>query len=259
MNASTTTPHYDDNLKRAIGYSVAFHVALFVVFAVRAIFYPSDSLQLENAIHVDMVSLPDKQAAVLPPPVPAPPQDVPKPPEPKSEIPPKPLPVAPVAETPKVNLKQTKHTEDAALKRLAALERLEKMSAPSDQPAKAAPTEAPRPAPIKGNQISHGSDLRGIVRLEHQSYLQSIDQQVKSHWNLPQWLSNANLTAKARVFVDAHGNVTKKLFTVSSHNQVFDEHVMAAIDAASPLPPPPSDLVNLIATEGLELEFGATN
>jgi outer membrane biosynthesis protein TonB len=264
VNATRTTPYYDarptydDRLKRALGYSVVFHIALFVVFAVRAIFYPSEPLQLDNAIHVDMVSLPDKQTATLPPmpaPVVEPPKAEPKPPEPQAETPPKPLPVAPVPETPKVNLDKTKHSEDAALKRLAALERLEKMSAPSTQPTKAAPSAAVQPAPIKGNQISHGSDLRGIVRLEHQSYLQSIDQQVKSHWNLPQWLANANLTARVRLYIDAHGNVTKKEFVVSSRNQVYDDHVMATIDAAVPLSPPPSDLMNMIAIDGIVLEF----
>ena len=156
----------------------------------------------------------------------------------------------PKTEPTKISLNKAKKTEDSALKRLAALEKIERMTK-SQTP----PRVAPAPQPIKGNEISHGGSLSGMIRLEQQGYLQTIDGSVKAHWNLPGFLSNANLSARARLFIDAQGVVVKRSITQSSHNDVYDSRVLAAIDASTPLPPPPKTLVNILEVDGIELEF----
>lgn len=258
----------DHDLKRAIGLSVAAHLVVVGAFVLRMVIYPGEPLKLEEAIRVDMVALPDKGAKIqnvpvvdqkpLPPaPVeeekpapeePAPPVKLPDP----ASAPPKPVTKTVKPDAPKIDLskKSNKAAQEAALKRLAALEKIERMTK-----AQTAPASPPRPQPIKGNQISHGGSLSGVIRLEQQGYLQAIDGSVKSHWNLPGYLSNTNLTARARLFIDAKGNVIKRTITQSSHNDIYDQRVLTAIDLAAPLPAPPADLVSILEVDGIELEF----
>ncbi len=245
----------NDGLGRAIGISVAVHIAVVAIFIVRMVIYPSEPLRLDDAIRVDIVALPDK-GPKLPMNVPvvtteiSPPSPPPPPPEPVAPEPVEKPTLAPKKPTaPKINLKSTKKAQDAALKRLEALEKIEHMTNSQSRPAPSSP------APVKGNQISHGGSLSGVIRLEQQGYLQTIDGAVKSHWNLPGFLSTANLTARARLFIDAKGVVTKRTITQSSHNDIYDQRVLSAIDTSSPLPPPPASLVTILETDGLELEF----
>ena len=268
MNISSSTPHSDDNLSRAIAYSAGFHLALLVIFAVRVVFFPSEEMPVESAIRVDMVALPDKRAAQLPP---APDTksaaekavETKPPPEPKVVEAPKPirqLPVLPKVATPetqKVNLNKAKQDQAAALKRLEAMERIEKLSkaensAPSPKTAKTAPASS---APIKGNEIAHGSALSGIARLDHDNYIQTVTEHVKQHWNLPRWLAGDNLRAVIKVFIDANGNVVKKQMIISSRNETFDERVMDAVEKATPFPVPPADLVNRLSVYGIDLDL----
>lgn len=251
----------NDGLGRAIGISVLAHVLLFAAFVLRMVIYPSEPLRLDDAIRVDIVALPDKSPQLpnvpvvdtkVPPPSPVPPEPQPETPpvEAAKPEPAKPVP-APKPEAPKVNLNKTKKAQQDALRRLEALEKIERMTK-SQSTAKSA---APVPRPIKGNQISHGGSLSGVIRLEQQGYLQTIDGSVKAHWNLPGFLSNANLSARARLYIDARGQVLKRTITQSSHNDIYDARVLAAIDAASPLPPPPSSLTSILEVDGIELEF----
>ncbi len=239
--------------------SLGAHAIVFAILFVRTVFYPSQPIMLEDAIRVDIVALPDKGRVQELPPLEALPV-TPVKPEPQVAEPPKPVeapkPVAPVAppkpEAPTVSFdKKKRQQQEAALKRLEAMDKITKMMEQEASNTKV-PTQA---APVKGNEISRGSSLRGIVRLEHDNYLRTIDTSVKRHWNLPGWLANANLSARVRLFVDARGNVVRKAITKSSGNEDYDARVMATVDAASPLPPPPESLVNVLAVDGIELEF----
>ncbi len=258
MMTPTSLPQ--DNLGRAIGFSVAAHLAVVAAFVVRMVVFPSEPLTLDNAIRVDIVALPDKSPKMstvpvvetkIPPPSPPPPEPAPAPVEEKKiELPKQePAKVAPPKpETTKINLNKTKSTQDAALKRLEALDKLERMTKSQSRP-------APAPRPVKGNEISHGGSLSGVIRLEQQGYLESIHSSVQSRWNLPGFLANANLKARVRLFIDANGNVTKREITQSSRNDIFDARLLAAVDASSPLPAPPSSLVGILENTGIELGF----
>jgi TonB family protein len=256
-------PHVqqEDNLRKAILISVAAHVAVLAVFIVRMVVFPSEPLKLDDAIRVDIVALPDKGPKVPPlpivdpqpvPPAPQPPEPITKPEPIKPEPAPAPVPVAkPIKpDSPKVVLKpdpkKTKKAQDDAMKRLAALEKIERMTKSQS---------APRPAPVKGNQISHGGSLTGVIRLEQQGYLESVHSVVQARWNLPSFLASANLKARVRIFVDGKGTVIKRSITQSSGNDIFDARLLAAIDASSPLQPPPESLVGILENDGLELGF----
>jgi colicin import membrane protein len=259
----------DALLKRALLWSVGLHLAVLAAFTVRAVFYPSEPLIADKAIRVDLVGLPDK-VATLPPLEPLEPAPAP-PPAPKSADAPKPTkPVEmpkPVAQDPgpKVNLNKTKpedrkREQEAALKRLEAMQKLESMmkssaQTPPQPAASAAANGKANGSPIRGNEVSRGSSLKGVQRLDHENYVNAVDEHVHRHWSLPQWLANANFKARVLVFVDAQGNVVKKQMTQSSGNQVFDERVMLAIERSSPFPVPPSNLVDILAVDGIEFGF----
>lgn len=270
MTTSNETPQTNsssaalenDRLNKFILASLAFHAALFVVFAVRAFFLPSAPLQLERAIRVDIVALPDKPIATLPPiaeapqpevkqPESAPPVakvDPPKPETAKPKIPPK-------TEPNKINLNKTKKEQAAALKRLNAIEKLKRMAespAPSNTKS-ASPQKSP--TAVKGNEVSAGNSLTGLSKIEHDNYTELVHDQVKRHWNLPQWMASANLSAVVRVFVNSRGSLVKKELVRSSKNSVFDQSAMTAVDAAIPLPQPPAHLVSLIEVRGIDIEF----
>jgi colicin import membrane protein len=262
VTTRTTPQTSDEKLALSIYVSIAFHLAVVAMMTVRAVLYPSVPLRLENSIRVDIVDLPDRATAKLPPieePAPqAPPQTKPELPQPQPPVQ-KPTvitkPAPPKPDVPKFNPNKSKRDQDAALKRLEALERLQS----KPQPETAAPTHAsaaqPRPQPIKGNEISTGSSLKGIARLEQQSYIQKIDQMIKRHWVLPQWMANASLSARVRLYIDSQGRIVKREFTRSSKNPLFDERVTRAIDSAGTLPVPPNNLVNALQVDGIELEF----
>ena len=255
-------PIQNDNgsLAKAIGISVAAHLIVLSFFVLRMVIYPSEPLTLDNAIRVDIVALPDKSPQIpnmpvvetkIPPPSPPVPEPLPETPPVEAA---KPEPVKPVAiakpDNQKINLNKTKKAQDDALKRLAALEKIEHMTK-SQSPAKTAPA----PRPIKGNEISKGGSLSGVIRLEQQGYLESIHSSVQSRWNLPGFLASANLSARVRLYVDGQGNILKRQITQSSHNDIFDARLLAAIDASTPLPPPPKSLVGILEVDGIELGF----
>ena len=255
--------------QRAIWISLIAHALVFGAFTLRTVFYSDSDLEVPDSIRVDMVALPDKKPAELPAPSapeppakPEPPKPAPQPeakPQPKvAET--KPAPVVVKPEAPKVNLEKTRKDQASALKRLEALDRLERMEKQASTP-KAAPSnpvmtnQPTQSSVVRGNQVSAGSALSGLARADHQSYLSSVQSFMKRHWNLPQWMANAKYSARAKIYIDSGGNVTKRLLIRSSGNADFDDRVLAAVDASSPLPKPPSDLVNVLAVDGFDADF----
>lgn len=254
----------DDRIGRYVGVSIALHLGLLALLTLKAVFYPNEPMQLERAIRVDMVGLPEKQAK-LPPRATAPSVETktetkPPKPEPIQPPPPKPEKVAlpdktahpPKPQTDKIDLSQAKRKQDSALKRLEALRKLEEESAATKAAATAA---AQRSAPVKGNVISPGSSLTGVAKLENESYLTDLDEHVKQHWHLPNFLANANLNATIELFIDERGGIIRKNLVKSSGNPIYDQTVLAAIEKAAPFPPPPPKLVNIFAVDGVRLGF----
>jgi len=242
-------------------YSVALHIVALVLFSVRAYFSPFEPMPLESIIRVDIVGLPDKSTTPIPilpsPPAPKPlPADAEKPEAATPELP-KIGTTEPMTETLKVNLNKTKRAQAAALKRLEALEKLKRtMNEEAQKNAATAANASIKAQPqVKGNELSRGSALRGIAKLNYENYQNSAHEHIRKYWNLPHWLSNANLNAKVRVWIDAQGHILRKELTTKSVQPAFAERALRALESATPLPPPPNALVNVLAVEGLEIEF----
>ena len=110
-------------------------------------------------------------------------------------------------------------------------------------------------AAFKGNQLSSGSELKGLTALQHENYIASIKKQIYSQWALPQWMSQKNLRAQVLVRLDEQGNVVSKKITLSSGDQGFDEMVLETLKRSSPVPAPPEEFVRIMANEGVLIGF----
>jgi colicin import membrane protein len=232
-----------DPFQRFIVISLGAHVCLIAFFTLRAVVFPSEPIQIRSAIRVDMVALPEKQSPKpAAPPAAAPKVEIKKP---AAKEHPKNTPKK--TAKPKVDLKQTKAQQQEALNRLKALEAIEKF--------KEAEAAKQKTQEYKGNVVTEGSSLTGLAQIEFDRYLSQIETNIRQNWNLPKWLEDANLRAQVRVMIDERGYVINKKIETSSGNESFDDTVIAAVEKASPLPPPPDRLKNVLSTRGFVLNF----
>jgi colicin import membrane protein len=251
----------DAELSRGLKVSVGLHVALFLVFTVRALFFDAQPISYQAAVRVDIVGLPDKIAPdQLPPPKveeakPEPPKPEPKPKEVKVE-PPKPK--TPKVDTEAVNLNKDKNKQKEALEKLKAMSALDKIKEEVENDkkkmagvgnSKAAPTK------IKGNVLSPGTELTGLNKLQHDNYLADLDHQIKQNWTLPQWLSKKPYRTQVRLKIDEKGQVISREVVLSSGNSSYDELALETIDKSAPFPAPPEKFVSIVAVNGLLIGF----
>ena len=106
---------------------------------------------------------------------------------------------------------------------------------------------------LAGNRLSKGNSLTGDggreVASQFQEYASQFPDWVRPHWNLPAYLFNRNLQCRIRVFISASGELIKVKIVDSSNEEEYDRKAVAAIESASPFPPPP-DPVRARAVKG---------
>lgn len=226
----------NDKFKNFLLMSALIHLSIFLSIGLKGLLFSSRTIDLSKAIRVDVVALPEKlneRPVAEPEPAaePAPAQT--KPVEKKSN---------PV-EVKKDNSQALKESQQKALEKLRALEALEKMKKEvSGRDAKAQQQPKAKAPPYKGQVISSGNSFTGISRLRVNDYLESLTQKVRENWELPQWLSSANLKAVIIVSVDSRGYVVKNEIHTSSGNSVFDASCVAAVKNSSPFTEPPEEV-----------------
>lgn len=235
--------NYDDRFTKNIGYSVAAHVAVVLLFTIKVFLFPDTSQMLQSAVRVDLVALPDKIQEPQAPPKPeaAPPPAAPK----KQAVPQKPQEEKAVVLNPKKDMTKKQLEAMNRLKQMEALEKLEEKT-----------KTKPPAVTYKGNVVSKGSELRGLSLLQHESYVSDVEKHIRRHWVIPQWLANRkDLKTKVRVKFDESGAVTARDIVQSSGNPSFDEAVLATLEKASPVPKPPDKLQRVLAYEGILVGF----
>lgn len=244
-----------DLFKKMVMVSAILHVSIFLVLGVKALIFPSEKIDLDAAIRVDMVALPDKIQQLpeaTPEPAPQPPAKVV---ETKEEKPPAPKP-KPVVLKPKTNSKQKIIKEfERAEKRRKSIEDIEQDLKKQEAEEKAERQRKAREALVKGNVVNTGSSLKGLAKLEFNEYVARLNNHIKSHWNLPEWLQNDSLKAVVIVFIDFRGVVVKRLVEKSSGDPRFDDFALKAVDESSPFPQPPGKFVDLVRERGIALGF----
>jgi len=236
-----------DRLSPYISWSVALHGAVAALIFLRAVLMPSEPLMIQQAIRVDVVDLPQKMAEM---PTPAPP--APTPVAQATEAPAKPAakPTAePVAKPHTVSLNKKSKTQKEALNQIKAMTALDKIRNELAEQKKAAP------AVVKGNQISEGTALSGLDKMDYDRYFADVETKIRSNWNIPQWLAESEFRAQIQVLIDERGYVIKKILRKPSGNPVFDAKVAEAIDSSLPLPEPPARLRGVLATSGIIFNF----
>lgn len=253
-----------DTFSRNLTLSAIGHALIVMLVFVRAVFIPSEPIEIRRAIRVDVVDLPRKMTeqelnAPAPEPSPAPaPAEKAKPepvkPEPVKAEPQRPEPVKLKSDA-KSKPKDTSKSQSAALAKLKAMSALEKIKNDVSEEKKSK-TAAPKPSTVvRGNQVSAGNSLTGLDKIEYDKYFDDLEGKVRAHWSIPQWLADGDYKAQVQILIDERGYVTKKVMRRSSGNEVFDSQVMAAIDESSPLPAPPARLQGLLSTNGIILNF----
>lgn len=241
------------SITKDLGVSLLIHGAILGLVFVKNPFFSSQPLEWPEAIRVDLAELPDKirpqEAAPLP--EEKKPDPLPLPNPAPAELPPKDtkvdLPSQPKVDKSSIDLLKKK--QKAAFDRLKGLSALERIRDDVTQ-------ETLKKQPIKGNQVSPGSDPKGIQKLQLMNYTRSLDRHLKSFWALPEWLAKAKLKAKAKVFLSSDGQVIGRELIESSGQVDFDKSVLETIDRSNPLPAPPENLTEKLRVDGITIEFG---
>jgi TonB family protein len=255
MNIEISQTLTEDKLfKKMVIVSFSAHVGLMLFFAFKAALFPHESLNLDSAIRVDMVALPDKVAQL--------PEKtlIPAPPKQEVKAPVKSEPVAKPIAKPVVVLKS--NSKNKTLEKIKKLEREERekkildsiKEEVAEDDAKAA-RQAKLKQLLKGNTISPGTSLHGLDKTEFNEYLGDFKNHVLEHWNLPEWLQNDTLKATVVVYIDFRGVVIKRVLLKSSGDTRFDGYALKAVDEASPFPQPPPKFVDLVKVDGITLGF----
>ncbi len=235
----------DVELKKMLGKSVMFHVSIVLIFTIKTFFFTSDIPKYDPAIRVDLIGLPDKKSP-----------DEPMI-QPKTEAAPAKVTVdAKTKKAEKPTLPDKTKKQNEALNKLKAMNAIDKLKAQdSERQEKEALEKAAASKVIKGNVISPGSALKGLSKLEFDTYIGSIDAHVKNNWALPEWMLQQNLKAEVLVKFDQNGNLTERRFIKKSGNPDFDQRVWSSIEKSSPFPAPPDKFVDIVGVQGITFAF----
>jgi len=265
LSTSDVLTTEDKYFKRGVGLSIAAHLLVLLFFIINIFYVKKPTLDLSQAIRVDMVGLPDK---VDPRQLPGKIQQ--KPTEEKSskpeeaekvepkkaeKLPSKVKPVQPVEDS-AISLKKTKSKQKEALeklKKLSAIERI-KQEMKTEEQQKQIHQEAAK-AIAKGRVISAGTSLTGLDKIEANDYLQAVDQQVKQQWALPQWLMNKPFKAQVHVKFDGNGEIIARVILKSSGDNAYDNYCLQAVDKAAPFPKVPEKFTEKFSVDGVVIGF----
>jgi len=122
-------------------------------------------------------------------------------------------------------------------------------STPAEEVAETEPELPPEPAqPAEETGGSSGS--KALADLALKRYLISVQRNISDNWSLPKTQNwKKDLVAVAIIHIRKDGVIVKSYFEKNSKDIYFDQYVEKTIQAASPMPPIPSD----IKQEELEL------
>lgn len=241
-----------DSFSHYLYISIGFHVCILIALTVRILFFPSEVPVSTQSVRIDVVALPDKVMEEST----APKVEAPKPVKEKQAKVEKPVETVkpkPAPEKPKIislEKKPSKKKEAVEDEQNSAIARLKAMQKLKDKQAK-----EPKEEEFKGNEVNKGNSLTGLHKIQERTYVGELERHIRSFWNLPEWLANGNLNARVLLLINKNGGISNKSFILKSGNDLFDEHVLGTLEKASPLPPPPADLVDNFATKGIEIGF----
>ena len=236
-----------DDFKAFLKLSVISHIIVLLSLGVKLVLFAPDNIVIEDAIRVDLVGLPDKIETPDPTPVTAKPE--------KSKS-------APKEKTVVEKSVDARKKQSAALDKLKALSTLENLKQEAAEESERERLEelkkeaqAKQAQQFKGNTITSGNSLTGLVRLDYEEYYPKLKAFIMEHWQIPQYLAELNLKAQVKILMDESGYIRFRAIQVSSGNAMFDDFALSAVEKSNPLPAPPPRLRGVIAARGLILGF----
>lgn len=259
-------------IRQGLGVSFALHLIIFLSFTIKALFFPSEPIQFISAVRVDIVDLPDKLNQLPNQPVNTETsnneslksekiseknkaQTEAKITQPKNKTALDQLaPKIPEKSLDEIRLEKSKEKQKNALNKLKAIETLEQMKQ-EYAAEKAAQERAQAIQKIKGTQLSKGTELTGIDKIQHEEYYATLTTHIKMNWALPEWLSNKKLRASVLVKIDKNGRMISRQILKSSGNQQFDEEALSVINKSEPFPIPPQKFIDLMSEAGIIVNF----
>lgn len=112
---------------------------------------------------------------------------------------------------------------------------------------------------LEGNRLSSGTAIVGEYSDQSNSaiavYGQTVLDNTRAHWRLPQYLRDLKLACQIRVYISATGAIIKADLHKSSGNSDYDMKAEAAVRAAAPFAKPDAELASRLSSSGLILAF----
>lgn len=110
----------------------------------------------------------------------------------------------------------------------------------------------------KGNKLSKGGKTGdNIISKQVLSsiyhYTAQIKNIIRSHWNLPKYLTDIHLIVQIELKINPDGSVFYQGIDSSSGNDLFDTYVLRVISKSAPFPAPPDVVKKYVQDEGFVL------
>jgi outer membrane biosynthesis protein TonB len=255
------------DFKKSLGFSFGLHIAILLLFLIKFAFFSKPTIDLSQAISVNIGDINIKDTNKLPPKIQAaqstdklekPATD--ETPQAEVEITKESTKTAEKTKTQEISLNKTKAKQKDALtklKKLSALDKI-KQDLKTDSISKIKNQERKASAlsgSYKPRIIAAGSELGGLDKLQANSYLEEVDRNIKENWSLPQWLINKPLKAQALVKFNIKGQILSSIIISSSGNISYDQYCLQAIDKAAPFPSVPDKLSEKFSVDGVVIGF----
>lgn len=264
MNYIEQATSKDDQIMRGLGISLAIHALIASFITLKTVFFEAESIDFSQAVRVDIVGLPEKvDPKTLLPPAKEEAKSENTLPE-KTEPLPQPTPIQKAIATKEpavkdkegINLEKVKTQQQSAIDKLKAMAALEKIKEEAkNHKASENGKSAGGGQKVKGNILSPGTSLRGLAKLQEETYVSNLDHHIKQNWSLPEWLAKRDFKAQARLYIDSRGNILERKIVKSSGNPSYDEEVLATIDRSAPFPIPPDKFLAIFSVDGILIGF----
>src|SRR3990170_2057218 len=108
----------------------------------------------------------------------------------------------------------------------------------------------------KGTGYSTGGSGSGSTGVIAELFVRRVREEIRSNWAIPENIPiDGSLKAVIVFKLDERGRPSDVKVDIPSGNTAFDDFCVKAIRRASPLTPPPSELLEEARNEGLEITF----
>ena len=175
----------------------------------------------------------------------------------KKEIAKKPEPTEPPKTKPQKKVESKKETfEDVKNRVIGEMQKQKLLKEFQQKRVASADSSAERKGVQKGAGYSTGGSRGGSSGVVAELFVRRVREEIKNNWAIPENIPiDGSLKAVIVFKLDERGRPSDVKVDIPSGNTAFDDFCVKAIYRASPLTPPPPELLEEARTEGLEVEF----